>query len=125
MNNDFISSVMQSPAKTIRMDDSVQTAEAFLSSEGLSWAPVVNDAGEAAGVISSDDLIRFHVNNANAATTPVWRLCTYKPVCVSPETGVSTVARLMVERKIHHVLITENNKVQGVVSSLDFLKWFF
>jgi CBS domain-containing protein len=125
MNNDFISSLMQSPAKTIRMDDSVQTAETFLSSLGLSWAPVVNDAGEVAGVISADDLIRFQVNNPNATTTPVWRLCTYKPVCVSPETGVSTVARLMVERKIHHVVITENNKIQGVVSSLDFLKWFF
>jgi signal-transduction protein with cAMP-binding, CBS, and nucleotidyltransferase domain len=125
MNNDSVSSMMQSPAKIIHMDDSVQTAEAFLSSQGLSWAPVVNDAGEAAGIISSDDLIRFHVDNPNAATTPVWRLCTYKPVCVSPETSVSTVARLMVERKIHHVVITENNRIQGVVSSLDFLKRLF
>jgi CBS domain-containing protein len=125
MNNDPISSLMQSPAKTIRMDDSVQMAEAFLSSQGLSWVPVVSDTGEAAGVLSADDLIRFQVSNPNAGTTLVWQLCTYKPVCVSPETSIAAVARLMVERKIHHVLITENNKIQGVVSSLDFLKKFF
>jgi CBS domain-containing protein len=122
MKNDPISTLMQSHAKTIHMDDTVHAAEAFLSQHGLSWAPVVSGAGAPAGVLSADDLIRFQVNNPGAATTPVWQLCTYKPACVSPETRIDSVAAIMVERNIHHVLITQGDRIVGVVSSLDLLK---
>ena len=122
MNNDPISTLMQAQTKTLRMDDTVQTAAAFLNRQGLSWAPVVSDTGEALGALSADDLVRFQTTNPDGAATPVWRLCSYKPPSVSPETPISTVARLMVERKIHHVVITEGATIRGVVSSLDFLK---
>lgn len=125
MNTDPISSLMQPQAKTLRMDDTVQAAAAFLSREGLSWAPVMSDTGEALGVLSADDLIRFQTQNPDGATTPVWQLCRYKPATVSPDTAISTVARLMVERKIHHVVITEGGAIRGVVSSLDFLKMLY
>jgi predicted transcriptional regulator len=125
MNNEPITSLMQSPARTIRMDDTVQAVETFLNNQGLSWVPVVNDDGEAVGGLSADELIRFQINNPDATTTPVWRLCTYQPVCVSLDTTVSAVAHLMVDRKTHHVVITDSHGIKGVVSSLDFLKLLF
>jgi CBS domain-containing protein len=121
MKNEPITSLMQVPVWTVRMDDTVQAAETFLSSHGLSWAPIVSDTGEAVGVLSADDLMRFRTGNQDAAVTPVWQLGTYKPVCVGPETTVGAVASLMVERKIHHVVVIENNDIKGVVSSLDLL----
>jgi signal-transduction protein with cAMP-binding, CBS, and nucleotidyltransferase domain len=125
MNNEPISSLMQSPVRTIRMDDTVQAVETFLNNQGLSWVLVVNEEGEAVGGLSADELIRFQISNPDATTTPVWRLCTYQPVCVSPDATVSAVAHLMVDRKIHHVVITDSNGINGVVSSLDFLKLLF
>lgn len=125
MNNDPISTLMQTPARTIRMDDTVQAVETFLNNQGLSWVPVVNDDGEVVGGLSADELIRFQTNNPDATTTPVWRLCSYQPVCVGPQSTISDVARLMVERKIHHVVVAEGQEIKGVVSSLDFLKVLF
>ncbi len=122
MKDDPISTLMQTRPLTIGMDDTVQAAEAFLNSEGLSWAPVVGNAGEPVGVLSADDLIRFHVANRDAANTAAWLLCTYRPVCVTPDTTISAVAKLMVSRKIHHVVITDDGDLKGVVSSLDLVR---
>lgn len=121
MKNQPISTVMQKRTMTVSLDDSVQSVEDFLTREGVSWAPVVDEKGELLGVISDVDLRRFHVNKGDPVT-PAWRQCTYRPLSVSPDTTVSTVARLMVERRIHHVVVSEDGRINGVVSSLDLLK---
>ena len=41
-----------------------------------------------------------------------------------PDVPVSEVARLMVTRGVHHVVITEDNEIRGIVSALDFVKQF-
>lgn len=122
MNNEPIATVMQTRVQTIDMDDSVHDAEAFLHSEGLSWAPVVGTNGEPVGVLSADDLMRFHASKRDAIKTPTWQLCTYRPIGVDPKATISSVARLMVERKIHHVVINENGELKGVVSSMDLVR---
>jgi len=43
---------------------------------------------------------------------------------VTPGTAVGDVARLMVEHRIHHVVVTEGGAIRGVVSALDFVKAF-
>jgi predicted transcriptional regulator len=122
MKNEPIATVMQTRVRTSDMDDSVYDAETFLNSEGLSWAPVVGTNSEPVGVLSADDLMRFHANKRDALNTPTWQLCTYRPIGVSPDTTISSVARLTVERKIHHVAINENGELKGVGSSKDLLR---
>ena len=48
----------------------------------------------------------------------------YKPITVSPDTPISEVARLMIEHKIHHVVVTDSERIAGVVSSFDFVRTF-
>lgn len=68
--------------------------------------------------------MQFHALKGDATKTQAWQLCTYKPICVTPDTAVVEVARKMVENKIHHVVVTEGGTISGVVSSLDFVKTF-
>lgn len=117
-----VSEIMQAHVHSIGMDDSLSTAEAFLNQHGLSWAPVVGENREPIGVLSVDDLIRFRVQGSRSDQTPAWRLCTYRPATVPPNTAVSEVARLMLSRKIHHVVIVEHGEMKGVVSSLDLVQ---
>jgi CBS domain-containing protein len=119
-----ISRLMQARTKTIGADDLVETIEAFLNENRLSWAPVLGDSDELIGVISLADLVRFHHDKRDPASTPAWRLCTYRPIAVSPDTAISDVARLMVERHVHHVVVTDGGAIRGVVSALDFVKTF-
>ena len=116
-----ISLLMQRATKTISPDATVQEGETFLSGERLSWAPVLGDRGEVIGVISDADLVRFHAQQGDPAM-PAWRECTYRPISVPAATPVGEVARLMVERRIHHVVVTEGHTIVGVASSLDLIK---
>jgi CBS domain-containing protein len=99
--------------------------EALLVSKRMTWVPVLErPRGEAVGVISAWDIVSFHAQERDAATTQAWQMCLYKPIVVDIETPVALVASLMVERGIHHVVVTDRNGLAGVVSSLDFVRTF-
>lgn len=124
MNTQPISSLMSARTWTIGLDDPVQTVEAFLADKGLSWAPVVGANGAVLGVISSADILQFHAQKRDASKVLAWQLCTYKPISVSPDTPIASVAKAMVENRVHHVVVSEHGNICGVVSSLDFVKTF-
>lgn len=121
-----IASLMRRQIEVVSMDHSVAQVEALFAQHRLSWAPVVDPDGEIVGVISSRDLVRARTDDpvAAAGSLPVWRLCTYKPITVEAGTPLDEVARQMVERNIHHVVVTEQGRVSGVVSALDFVGRF-
>jgi len=123
--NEFISSLMQRSVTSVGMDQSVAQVEALLVSKRLTWVPVLNSSRrEALGVISAWDIVGFHAQGRDAATTHAWQMCSYKPIVVDLETPIATVAELMVERNVHHVVVVDRNGIAGVVSSLDFVRTF-
>ena len=123
--DEVISSLMQRAVCSVRMDDTVAQVEAVLANQRLSWVPVLEPAsGEAIGVISAVDILAFHAQGRDASAVQAWQLCTYKPVAVDVTTPLSRVAQLMLERSVHHVVVTEQGKLAGVASSLDFVRTF-
>lgn len=120
-----ISSLMQQPVCVVGMDDSVAQIEALLAGKHLTWVPVVEPGrGDVVGVVSASDLVGFHAQGRDAAATRAWQMCSYKPIVVGADTPVGVVAALMVERGIHHVVVTQGGGIVGVVSSLDFVRTF-
>jgi CBS domain-containing protein len=120
-----ISSMMTTAVQTVRADDTIEAVADELRRTGLSFVPVVDSPrGKPIGMISADDIVRFQAARRDAATVRAWEICSYKPVEVEVTATVSEVAQLMLERQAHHVVVTDNNEVVGIVSSLDFVKEF-
>jgi CBS domain-containing protein len=120
-----ISTMMEKPARTVDMDDSVEKVEAVLRTYNVSAVPVIDGAtGAVTGIITARDLLRFHADKKDPGALHAWEICTYKPIEVAPDTSVSDVAALMVAHGIHHIVVTENKQVVGMVSSHDFVKRF-
>lgn len=119
-----IASLMHREVTRVGPDDTLQSVEAKLVAQGLSWVPVVNATGVVMGVISHTDLMRAHAEGKTPPKVSAWQLCTYKPVTVRPDATLAEVARLMTEGHIHHVVVAEGQEIQGVVSSLDFVRTF-
>ena len=119
-----VSELMERRVWSVDMDDSVADVERLFAEHRLSWAPVLEGRHTVLGVISASNLLQFHVQGCDALATRAWQLCTYKPVMAGPETPLGEVARQMVERRIHHVVVVEGDSVVGVVSSLDFVRTF-
>lgn len=73
------------------------------------------------------DLMTAASRNVKPAFERVRELCVgdimvEKVVTVTPDTSLDDVAQLMVDRKIHRVLVVEQDKVAGLVSTLDLVK---
>ena len=119
-----ISSFMQRHVWSVDMEDTIAAVEALFVLHSLSWAPVLESNATIVGAISASDLLQFHAQGLDPTAVRAWQRCSYKPITVSPDTPVSDVARLMIESKIHHVVVADSEGIAGVVSSLDFVRTF-
>jgi len=119
-----ISYMMTKSVWTADTQDTVERVEELFNSHHLSSVPVVDSKGVIFGIISASDLLHFNSARKNPKTVRAWEICTYKAIEVGPTTAIGEVARLMVKNKIHHVVVSENGSIQGLVSSLDFVEQY-
>ena len=122
--NDAISLLMSREVHAVDMDASLADVERHFAETGLTWAPVLEEGRTVVGVVSVSDLLHWQAQGCDPQETRAWQLCTYKPVSASPDTPIVDVAREMVERGIHHVVVMDGDRLVGVVSSLDFVRTF-
>lgn len=119
-----VSSIMQRVISPVRMDDTIDAVEDMMKTHKVSSAPVYGEGGGILGIITTTDLVRIHVTGKDSHDVKAWEICTYKPLQVAPDTPVAKVAELMLEHKVHHVLVMEYGSVEGIVSALDFVRLY-
>jgi len=69
------------------------------------------------GIITSTDLAKQHKDE-----TPCSRIMNDRVFAVPAYNDVSVAARIMRKHKIHHVVVTKEKRVMGLISSFDLLK---
>lgn len=117
-----ISSLAVADLVVVDINDRIDTVVDILDSHKLSCVPVVDSEGKCFGVISSPDIVHFQQMNLNPKAELAWEVCTHKIIEVSPGISVKEAAELMAKNKIHHIVITENNSLKGIVSSIDIIE---
>lgn len=123
--NTPISLLMTAPAITVRADDTLTTVADVLARNALSFVPVCEGpGGPALGIISASDVLHFKSSGGDMDELKAWQICTYKPLSVAPDASIAQVAKLMLERQVHHLLVMRGQELVGVVSSLDFVKHY-
>ncbi len=122
--NQPASSIMQRTVTSVSMDASVADVENVLKSHRISAVPVFESAGVPLGIITTSDLMKFQATGRSPGDTKAWEICSYRPITVKPEMSIREVAELMLEHKIHHVVVMDDASVAGVISALDFVKLF-
>jgi CBS domain-containing protein len=125
--------------------------ESWLLSERVSGAPVV-EGDELVGIVSRSDLVRRLVLETTLAASAVetlagpsedaesasarvasavasrWQrlqvadVMVHDVVTIGSDEPVTEAARLLVERHIHRLVVTERGRVVGLVSSLDLVR---
>lgn len=137
--------VCVSPAAGIR-----ELARLFEEHE-ISGVPVADQQGRVIGIVSKTDLIRrcsegtdeippaylFEVlseqgtdETQNGEVIPEPLVCvedfmTEDPLMVGPEVSAAAVARLMFEKRIHRVIVADDEKFPvGIITSLDLIRTY-
>ena len=112
-----IADLMAKRVITAQPHHSVDHVRGLMERNRIHAIPIVGPGGEASGIVSSADTSR----NLKGGT-PVKRIMSERVFCVSAYNEVSAAARIMRRHKIHHVVVTHEKQVVGIISSLDLLK---
>jgi CBS domain-containing protein len=141
---------MQTQVVTVNPSLSLVELELLLEREGVSGMPVV-DGTELCGVVSRTDLIRALANaegsaeatlayyrevagaapgptsavrmaSEQVATSLVRDIMTTEILAVSGDRPVREVAQMMLAREVHRLLVTEEGRLLGLLTTFDLVR---
>lgn len=111
--------VMSSPVKTIAAVKPIRDAERLMLRHGHTGLPVVDDAGNLAGVVSLRDVEKARRHGLEHA--PVKSVMKSRVISVAPDTPVDEIQELMIERDIGRVPVLEEQNLVGIITRSDLL----
>lgn len=87
-------------------------------------AVLVTEGGKLLGVLSERDYTRKVVlKGKSSRETPVSDILTADPVTAAPGDKVMDCMRIMTERRIRHLPVVDDGKIEGVISIGDLVNW--
>jgi CBS-domain-containing membrane protein len=139
--------IMTKEVITATPETSMTEVATLLDKHRISGVPVLDAAGQVAGVITQSDLVdrardlelppaislfdvhlfletpgHFKKRLEKMLGTTVGDVMTPNPQTVSPETGVARVAALMAKKGVHTIPVVEGGKLVGVIGKIDLIR---
>ena len=143
--------IMNTDVLTVKDDMTLPELADFLVEHEISGAPVVDSSGNLVGVVSltdiaesasreefgpdplygdffrhawefrleRDEMNRLHIENDSVHVCEIMTPTVYT---VPEDTLISDIARTMIAGRIHRLLVTRDNKVVGIITTLDMLR---
>jgi len=139
--------IMTTDLITVTPDMDIAGAAKILLDNRINGAPVVDDSGRLVGILCQSDLItqqkklpiptlftfldglirltsmkQLEKQVGKIAALTVSEAMTPKPVTVRPDTGLETVAALMVDSNFHTLPVVEDSELVGIIGKEDVLR---
>ncbi len=109
---------------TIAPEATIADAVQRLADEGVGALVVSTDGARIDGIISERDIVRsLGRGQTGALALRVDDLMTSEVVTCSPSDTVDTLMAIMTDKRIRHVPMIEDDRLAGIVSIGDVVKW--
>jgi CBS domain-containing protein len=112
-----VGDLMRAQVVTVQPHQTVDQARALLERHHIHAVPVVDTEGRPVGIVSTSDLLGDAKGGA-----PVSQVMTEKVYTVPAYDDVSVAARVMRNHQIHRVVVTDEQKIVGILSAFDLLQ---
>jgi len=142
-----VEDVMTRDVITVTPETLLRELATILSEKHINGVPVVDDKGNVLGVVCESDLVnqnkplhiptvfvildsvipmenpwRYQKEFKRLAATTVGDIYSKPAISISPDTDLSEVARIMSERRLYTLPVTEGGKLVGVVGKADVIR---
>lgn len=144
----LVQDIMVTNLVSVKPDDKMEDVAKVLEEHDINSAPVVDETGKCIGIITNHDLAEYEATRVEVSNelqhgyffeqarygdgSPVKfpGICFNEVGChmtktveaAQPEDPVSKIARTMLRKHIHHIVVMDEQKnLMGLVSSLDIL----
>ncbi|KAA3605133.1 MAG: CBS domain-containing protein [Planctomycetota bacterium] len=112
-----VADFMTARVMVVRPQQSLGHARELMTRHGIHALPVVDEEGGPLGIVTSTDFMR-----GLAEKEPVEKVLSGRVFQIANHESLAIAARTMRNQGIHHLLVTENGKVVGMLSCFDLLK---
>ena len=106
---------------TVDGDATMGDAIAMLVDLKIGAIPVSDDGRRLQGIVSERDVVRAVADGSDFASMKVSELMTSTVYTCAPESTLAEVMTLMIERRIRHVPVVENDSLVGILSIRDLV----
>lgn len=120
--------VMVTPVMTVSPSMSIDELEGVLTAEGIGALPVQSESGNIIGFVGKTDILKAaglqksgKFSEIFAAVPIVSDIMSHEVAQVSPDASVRSVAAMMIDQHVHHVLVIDERKIVGIISTFDLL----
>jgi CBS domain-containing protein len=116
----LVKDFMKSPVSTCVLQSDVGKVRDLMRQKGFSAVPIVEIKGEQIlirGIVTNTDLMGAFDDNV-----AIEQVMTYGVYVIDPEATAQEAAKLMLHHKIHHLLVIEETRIVGMLSSMDFVR---
>jgi CBS domain-containing protein len=111
-----VSDLMASEVVTARPDEPVGVLRERMAQHGIHALPVVDGEQVPLGIVTASDLLADLADE-----TPVAKIMTHEVMTIPAYSRVHEAARAMLNQRIHHLVVTHEKQVVGILSSFDIL----
>ncbi len=112
-----VAELMRKQVISTRPHETVGHVRKILEKNHISTVPVVDAEGAVAGMVSAADILAHPKES-----TPVSQIMTEDVYTIPEYADVQIAARMMRNHKIHHLPVTDEDRLTGILSSFDLLK---
>ncbi|MBL7021439.1 MAG: CBS domain-containing protein [Nitrospinaceae bacterium] len=121
---DEIGDYMSSPVLSVDSESSVQEAANYMSENDIG-SVLISKLGEFVGMVTETNLARKVLGKAlNAKTTTVSSIMSSPLLSLDRYLPVEEANQFMHKNKIRHLVVTEEDKVVGILSIKDLVSCF-
>jgi len=117
-----VSDIMTTAVWTVHRDTRVCEVEGIFVTHKISGAPLIDDLGNLVGFVSKSDITRFNGSGEDPNYTKVYEIASPKVITIAPTASIEDAAQKMIQEYVHHLVVIEEETIDGVLSAFDFVK---
>lgn len=136
----YVKDIMSTELITVKENTQIRDVIKIFVNNDISGLPVLDHDGYLTGVVSASDILEqqsshtFYyasmvknyelelLEDAKFFDQPVSTIMSEDLYTIEPDAAVAAMAKIMYDKKIHRLLVTEYDKLIGVVTTFDALK---